>query len=118
MDLVSLLLCAALLVTTLLLIKNRSSSRFAELINKIPGPYSYPILGTVVPFLFLKRNGMCPNSMHDYLTSIVSRNLIDNYFGSHIGTWKKLTGLPRSVMSRHHKKCNIVSLKIKIILTV
>ena len=58
MDPVTLLLSVGLLALFLLLhFTNSNSSKLANKVNKLPGPKAYPLLGTSVPFLFLKRNG-------------------------------------------------------------
>jgi hypothetical protein len=60
MEPVTLLLAAALLVTALLFLllpTDKKKAEIARRVNKLHGPTNYPIFGTVLPFLFLKRSG-------------------------------------------------------------
>jgi hypothetical protein len=59
MDALSLLLCGMLLLLGTLFLRSQSSKRaqFIRMMEQIPGPPSYPIIGTVFPHLWVKRNG-------------------------------------------------------------
>jgi hypothetical protein len=59
MDPVTLLLGGVLIVVTLLFLfsSNGNKARLASEVSRIPGPPAYPIVGSVLPVLFLKRNG-------------------------------------------------------------
>ncbi|KAJ9577302.1 hypothetical protein L9F63_006141, partial [Diploptera punctata] len=54
----TLLLSAALFVLLVYFLVNRDSKRshYEALVNQIPGPKKYPLIGTVLPFILLKRN--------------------------------------------------------------
>lgn len=59
MDPVTILLGAALLISSLLflLIANKKKTEIAKRVNKLPGPTRYPIVGTDYVLLFVKRKG-------------------------------------------------------------
>ena len=59
MDPVTILLAAALFVTALLflLTANKKKKEVARLVNKLHGPTCYPIFGTNLPLIYLKRKG-------------------------------------------------------------
>jgi hypothetical protein len=59
MDPVTVLLGAALLVTSLffLLAPNKKKAAIARKVNKLNGPPCYPIVGTDLPILLAKRKG-------------------------------------------------------------
>ena len=62
----TLLLSAVLFVVLIYIFVRRDSKRsnFEALVDQIPGPKKYPIIGTVLPFLFLKRNGkLCQQTL-------------------------------------------------------
>ncbi|PNF27072.1 Cytochrome P450 4C1, partial [Cryptotermes secundus] len=60
MDTFSLLFCGVVLLLGTLFLYSRTSKRerFIRMVDQIPGPRSYPILGTVLPFLFTKRQDL------------------------------------------------------------
>jgi hypothetical protein len=59
MEPVTLLLGAALFITALLFLLpvGKRKADIARQVNKLHGPTKYPIFGTILPFLFLKRTG-------------------------------------------------------------
>lgn len=59
METLSLLLCGVLLLLGTLFLYSRNSKRaqFIRMMEQIPGPRAYPIIGTVLPFLLKKRSG-------------------------------------------------------------
>jgi hypothetical protein len=59
MEPVTLLLGGTLFFTALLflLTSNTKEKEFARQVNKISGPTCYPIFGTQLPMLFVKRKG-------------------------------------------------------------
>jgi hypothetical protein len=59
MDPVTILLGGALLIAPFLflLASDKKKAEIARLVNKLHGPTSYPIFGTSLPFIFIKRKG-------------------------------------------------------------
>jgi hypothetical protein len=59
METFSLLLCGVLLILGALFLHsiNSKNARFKNMMKKIPGPPTYPILGTTLPFILTKRSG-------------------------------------------------------------
>jgi hypothetical protein len=79
MDPVTVLLGGALFISTLLflLTANKKRKATAKLVNKLPGPTRYPILGTDYAILFVKRKGekfcrrsLNPSRIHVVVTRI------------------------------------------------
>ncbi|PNF27068.1 Cytochrome P450 4C1, partial [Cryptotermes secundus] len=58
MEAVTLLLGAALFIIAVLFLlpADKRKAKIARLVNKLHGPTQYPIFGTALPFLFIKRN--------------------------------------------------------------
>jgi hypothetical protein len=59
MDAATLLLSLGLLITAALLIftRNTARARIKRLINLLPGPPAYPIVGSFLPYILLDRKG-------------------------------------------------------------
>jgi hypothetical protein len=59
MEPISLLLGAAVFIIAVifLLPADKRRAEIARQVNKLHGPTKYPIFGTTLPFLFVKRNG-------------------------------------------------------------
>jgi hypothetical protein len=74
MDAFSLLLCGVVLLLGTLFLRSRNSKRaqFIRMIDQIPGPQSYPIIGTMLPFMLVKRNG----KLQDTLAYLSMGNLV------------------------------------------
>jgi hypothetical protein len=81
MDPATLLLGGVLIVVTLLFLfpSNGNKARLAAEVSRIPGPPSYPIVGSLLPVLFLKRNGE-QETCQIHITSAV-RNLFPSTDG-------------------------------------
>jgi hypothetical protein len=59
MEAVTLLLGAALFIIAVLflLLSDKRKTEIARRVNKLHGPTQYPIFGSTLPFLFVRRNG-------------------------------------------------------------
>jgi hypothetical protein len=59
MEIVTLLLSSTLLVAVLLFLfrKDCDRARLHRMVTKVPGPLALPLVGNVVPFMFLKNYG-------------------------------------------------------------
>jgi hypothetical protein len=58
MEAVAVVLVAVVAVAAFLFVFSRDPkrARFVHLIEKLPGPFRYPVFGTVLPFLFVSRH--------------------------------------------------------------
>jgi hypothetical protein len=58
MEVLAVLLVSAVTVAAFLFVFSRDPkrARFVHLVEKLPGPFRYPVFGTVLPFLFVSRH--------------------------------------------------------------
>jgi hypothetical protein len=59
MEALTLLLLSVVTAAVFLLVfcRDQKRARFVQLVEKLPGPFSYPAFGTVLPFLLISRRG-------------------------------------------------------------
>jgi hypothetical protein len=56
MEAMTLLLFVVVTASMFLFLRDPKRARFVRLIEKLPGPFAYPLFGTALPFMFTPRH--------------------------------------------------------------